>query len=100
MNIINILARNKNRRNQEEDHIKEAKFKENENTSKRKQEQDENDSCYCKICQEDVKENMIKCSNCEVWVHELSAGTTKKTKCYYCDDCQDLTKTIRCINKN
>lgn len=67
---------------------------------KKKQEQDENDSWYCKICQEDVKENMIKCSNCEVWVHELCAGTTKKTKCYYCDDCQDLAKTIRCINKN
>lgn len=32
----------------------------------KKQEQDKNDSWYCIICQESEKENVIKCSQCEV----------------------------------
>lgn len=73
------------------------KTKTQKENKKKKQEKDENGSWYCTLCQEDLKETMIQCTQCEMWVHELCAGTNKKTKDYNCDDCRELAKTIRRI---
>ena len=44
-------------------------------------------SWYCKLCDECVKENMIKCQQCNSWVHCECAGVSRQTKRFICDLC-------------
>lgn len=76
---------------------KESKPTNRSRKGNKKQEQKKDESWFCKICEEDRKENMTQCTNCEIWVHDLCAGTNKKTHVYNCDDCQELATTIRRI---
>ncbi|CAG9557750.1 unnamed protein product [Danaus chrysippus] len=44
-------------------------------------------SWLCQLCKEDREEDMIQCSKCKGWIHDLCAGVESKIKKYTCDIC-------------
>lgn len=45
------------------------------------------ESWLCQLCKEDREENMIQCTKCKGWIHDLCAGVESKLKKYICDIC-------------
>lgn len=66
----------------------------NGNRNSRKKKKEDAATWYCKICQENRQEDMIQCTECDTWIHELCAGVDKNTVDYLCDDCKTLQKNI------
>lgn len=87
----NAVCRNfnekKNLKKKLDNHAKNVK-------NKRLKVEKENETWYCKLCKENIQEDMIQCSNCQIWVHELCAGVDKNIIDFLCDDCRELQKNI------
>lgn len=49
----------------------------------------DNMNWYCILCDENIKESMIQCTHCKVWVHDMCAGVDKGTVNYQCDKCSN-----------
>lgn len=45
------------------------------------------DDWFCKLCQENLIEDMVQCSACKSWVHESCAGVSKDKLEFTCDFC-------------
>ena len=45
-------------------------------------------SWFCKLCNECIKENMIKCQHCNDWMHCDCAGVSGHVKRFICDLCK------------
>lgn len=52
-------------------------------------------SWYCFICDENLQEDMIKCSVCHSWVHAACAGCENE-KNYTCDLCSSISFNALC----
>lgn len=44
-------------------------------------------SWFCKLCNECVQENMIKCQQCNEWMHSECAGVSDGSEHFICDFC-------------
>lgn len=64
--------------------IKKRKIDETRNKNKKTKVKE---SWLCHLCKEDRQENMIQCTQCKGWVHDLCAGVESKIKKYTCDIC-------------
>ena len=43
---------------------------------------------FCKLCDECVREDMIQCEQCNVWVHSECAGVSTRARHFVCDFCR------------
>lgn len=46
------------------------------------------DEWFCSICEEKRIEDMIQCTKCRSWCHELCAGVQPGTQTFSCDLCK------------
>lgn len=82
--------RQENKEQKQEEIIKKRNKKEKAkkgDNAKCTEKETEDECWFCFICEEECKENMIRCQKCLKWMHDRCAKITKNTTNFICQIC-------------